>query len=1213
MKIRQINCNKCRQSNYDLCHLISKDFSTIYLVQEPYLYKGRIPGLPKGFESFGVKNSRAQIVAHSSMPVMYCHELSSSDYTVVIYENEGVKILLASIYLDITYRTVNSPSFTKICDFLTDVKMQGILGLDSNAHSVLWGSNKSNDRGEQMEEIISQYSLRVLNVGSKPTWKRGNSNSIIDITLGTENVQNIVTNWKVRNENYSSDHFMIEFLVKCRVQTPPTIKKTDWNSFSRHLVIDDLSYPSWSWSTIEKEAAALVTAITKAKRSATYETPLKPKSAKWWNSQLHGLKQKCNKLWSISTRHPTAANKALFVEAKKSLAKAIKRSKRQAWQNHVESINDPKSMSQLNKAVKNCHKEQIGLLKKSTGEYTRSIQSSITYLMNTHFPNSVPISGPTNRILRDDTEASSALCFDEDLNRSFITEHKVTLAINSFGSDKTGGPDNLKPIALQQFIKNPVALKRLTQLYRAMIELSYTPKIWCDSKVIFLPKPGKDNYEEAKSFRPISLLSFFLKAAERLVLWEMEQNSLKRNPIHRLQYAFKKGFSCETALSELVDEIECNITREKYALAVFLDIAGAFDSLQYNDIISALRSRNASEKLIKWYENFLLRRTAFTEIKGHNKSFSLVQGTAQGAILSPKVWNIVFDSFIKHMNEASFEEGGIICRCFADDGCLMITGPDPSTLAYLMQKAINKAVNWGNQKGLKFVPHKTVAMFFHRKKVPYPKTLNMNGHELKYSKLTKYLGVHIDEKLSFDKHIELKLASTKKHFMLIKNAIGSLWGPTPAALHWAIQGILIPSLAYGALIWSKVCKKVHVQKKLNKLNRLMALCLAPVRKSTPTAGLEIIYGLKPLDLRIEELALNALARVIPLNPKKWDRERNKTFGHIQVGKENLESIGLETIMFDTSNEMNLDKEYFVDLDSFKSGKVEANYNNALICYTDGSKIENKTGFGFGITELDSVIVSDTGQLGPKNSVFQAEITAIKHCADAAIELHSANIIIYSDSQAALSALENHKIKHKTVEDCVVSLNNLAKSKTVVLKWVKAHNDITGNELADQLAKDGTTNTVNKVEIPPPPSWAKHKIAQFIGEKWSERWNSKDEYRQTKMWFDIYDKGVTSFLLKLNRIDLGLAIQLLTGHNRLNRHESLVTPGTNPKCRKCDEGEETSFHILGFCKDLSYERYQTFGEWYVNDPLFLTVYQALKFMYKINFKKMNERRVVLNPS
>ena len=42
-----------------------------------------------------------------------------------------------------------------------------------------------------------------------------------------------------------------------------------------------------------------------------------------------------------------------------------------------------------------------------------------------------------------------------------------------------------------------------------------------------LPKPGKPNYDEVKSFRPISLNSFLLKGLERLVLWELEDTALR--------------------------------------------------------------------------------------------------------------------------------------------------------------------------------------------------------------------------------------------------------------------------------------------------------------------------------------------------------------------------------------------------------------------------------------------------------------------------------------------------------------------------------------------------------------------------------------------------------------------------------------------------------------------------------------------------------------
>jgi hypothetical protein len=43
------------------------------------------------------------------------------------------------------------------------------------------------------------------------------------------------------------------------------------------------------------------------------------------------------------------------------------------------------------------------------------------------------------------------------------------------------------------------------------------PVEWRAVRVIFIPKPGRDPYEMAKSFRPISLTSFFLKTMERLV------------------------------------------------------------------------------------------------------------------------------------------------------------------------------------------------------------------------------------------------------------------------------------------------------------------------------------------------------------------------------------------------------------------------------------------------------------------------------------------------------------------------------------------------------------------------------------------------------------------------------------------------------------------------------------------------------------------------
>ena len=66
---------------------------------------------------------------------------------------------------------------------------------------------------------------------------------------------------------------------------------------------------------------------------------------------------------------------------------------------------------------------------------------------------------------------------------------------------KAAGPDGIKPLALQQM--GPVMITRITNLYKCTIILGYVPTEWCNSKTIFILKPGKDDYSIPKSFRPI--------------------------------------------------------------------------------------------------------------------------------------------------------------------------------------------------------------------------------------------------------------------------------------------------------------------------------------------------------------------------------------------------------------------------------------------------------------------------------------------------------------------------------------------------------------------------------------------------------------------------------------------------------------------------------------------------------------------------------------
>ena len=77
----------------------------------------------------------------------------------------------------------------------------------------------------------------------------------------------------------------------------------------------------------------------------------------------------------------------------------------------------------------------------------------------------------------------------------------------------------------------------MVNIFRACIAYGYIPVQWRTSRVVFVPKPGRTDYTLVKSFRPISLMSLFLKTVERLVDRHIRDDILTEYPMHINQHA----------------------------------------------------------------------------------------------------------------------------------------------------------------------------------------------------------------------------------------------------------------------------------------------------------------------------------------------------------------------------------------------------------------------------------------------------------------------------------------------------------------------------------------------------------------------------------------------------------------------------------------------------------------------------------------------------
>ena len=112
--------------------------------------------------------------------------------------------------------------------------------------------------------------------------------------------------------------------------------------------------------------------------------------------------------------------------------------------------------------------------------------------------------------------------------------------------------------------------------------------------MVFMPEPGKP-LTQAKSLRPISLMSFVLKTLEKLLDRHIRGGVLVGKPLHQNQFAYRAGMSTDTVLYRVVLRLEKCLKHKEIALGAFLDIEGAFDNTSFNAIITAARERRLEE------------------------------------------------------------------------------------------------------------------------------------------------------------------------------------------------------------------------------------------------------------------------------------------------------------------------------------------------------------------------------------------------------------------------------------------------------------------------------------------------------------------------------------------------------------------------------------------------------------------------------------------
>ena len=384
-----------------------------------------------------------------------------------------------------------------------------------------------------------------------------------------------------------------------------------------------------------------------------------------------------------------------------------------------------------------------------------------------------------------------------DLNSFLIktvTQSEVERVILELITSKSCGPNSIPTKMLKDMVVS------LSQPIKNICNKSFQSGIFPDklkiSKVIPIHK--KDSKTVMSNYRPISLLSNISKIMEKLMFSRLYKYLEAHDLIYELQFGFRAKHSTNHALMAITQQIKLAIQNNEIAIGIFVDLQKAFDTVNHEILIAKLSAYGVKGIPNMWFASYLSNRKQYVSINDMDFSIQKVNhGVPQGSILGPLLFTLYINDLHNCIRSCSTFH-------FADD----------TNLLYIPRKCNNRCIRRINND-LKSLTHwllankislniaKTEVVFFRKKSTILPecvKKMKLNGKKLIPSSEIKYLGILLDEHMTFSPHIQKVNAQLNRANTLLAKA--RYYMPMNLLMQ-LYYGQFFSRISYGCQIWGQ--------------------------------------------------------------------------------------------------------------------------------------------------------------------------------------------------------------------------------------------------------------------------------------------------------------------------------------------------------------------------------------------------------------------------
>ena len=394
-----------------------------------------------------------------------------------------------------------------------------------------------------------------------------------------------------------------------------------------------------------------------------------------------------------------------------------------------------------------------------------------------------------------DKDAASYLK-DRNLNSFFvipIVNKEVEIAITQLKSSSS-----LLSIssAVLDSVKDVIS-QYLSQIFNLCLNQGYFPDELKLGRITPIHKKGCKFL--VNNYRPVCNLSPFSKIFEKIVYNRMLEYIQKYNIFSSTQFGFRKEMGTETALVEFTEFIHNGLNKKHNIGSIFMDLSKAFDVMDHRILKDKLEHYGFRGKFLDFLMSFLIQRKYFVYVNGFRSDIKTVNiGVPQGSTLGP----LLFLIFINDMKNCSLLLKFIQ---FADDTTILFSSNDINILNEILEREANKVILWFNANKLIINVSKTSCMLFSNKRNTPQLNITLNDSVLEVQTETTFLGVVIDNKLSWKAHISHISGKLSRSIAIIRLLRYSF---PKKVLRMIYMSLIFSHINYCNLIWGSAKKTI---------------------------------------------------------------------------------------------------------------------------------------------------------------------------------------------------------------------------------------------------------------------------------------------------------------------------------------------------------------------------------------------------------------------